>query len=157
MARVAVLLLSGFHAWLFWTHLSSGRLAEPAVASRWAVGLLLAGGFLALRRAAVPLIRGRRALALWVLVAFLHAHAALAPQGSLTDPAGLNESVAVFVVQAAATATLLGAGLVLLALALRLRQQGAPLLACRAIPPAARHRPVTGWRLVIAPRPPPLS
>jgi hypothetical protein len=154
-AGVAVLLLSGFHAWLFWTHLAAGRLTEPAVAFRWAVGLLLASGFLALRRASVPLTRGRGALVLWVLVAFLHAHAVLAPQGRLTDPVGLDESLAVFIVQVASTVTLLGAGLVLLAAALRLRALRSPSLAWRAIPPAARRRSAAGWRLVLAPRPPP--
>ena len=154
-SRLAVLLLSGFHAWLFWTHLASGRLAEPAVASRWGIGLLLAAAFLALRNASIPLTRGRRALVLWVLVAFLHAHAVLAPRGALSDPPPLDEVVAAFVLQAASTATLFCAGLVLFAIALRSRAQGNPRPALAGAQPVDVGRAADGWRLVLSPRPPP--
>ncbi len=156
-SRLAVLLLSGFHAWLFWTHLASGRLAEPAVASRWGIGLLLAAAFFALRGASIPLTRGRRALVLWVLVAFLHAHAVLSPRGALSDPPALDEAVAAFVLQAASTATLLCAGLVFLGIALALRARGNPRPVWAGAPPVDRRRDADGWRLLLAPRPPPRS
>ena len=72
----AAAMLLAFHAVLLWTHLLSGRLFEPAVALRWGIGLLLLGLLWALRRAGVPLLWGRRALVVWVLVALLHVSAA---------------------------------------------------------------------------------
>lgn len=73
----AVLLLLGFHAVLFWSNIADGRLFEPAVALRWSIGGLLLALLVGLRRIGVPVLWGRRALVVWVLVALLHVGAAL--------------------------------------------------------------------------------
>jgi hypothetical protein len=94
----AVALLLVFHAALFWSHLVDGRLFEPAVALRWGVGFLLLGLLAALRRVGVPVLYGRRALVVWVLVALLHVSAAMpAASSSLTtdDPADITLSLVV--------------------------------------------------------------
>lgn len=110
----AAALLLVFHAALFWTHLSGGRLFEPAVALRWGIGFLLLGLLAALRRVGVPVLYGRRALVVWVLVALLHVSAAMpATSNSLTldDPADITLSLVVLP-QAAGIA--FAAGLLLL-------------------------------------------
>src|SRR5437879_360436 len=71
-AAALVLPLSALHGWLLWLRISQGRLLEWRVALRWGVGALLLLTLQALRRRGVPLLWGRRALALWVLVLLLH-------------------------------------------------------------------------------------
>ncbi len=74
-AAVALLVL--FHLWLFAGQIWDGRALEPATAMRW----LVAGGLIAalagLRRAGQPMVFGRRAAAIWLLAALLHAPKAL--------------------------------------------------------------------------------
>jgi hypothetical protein len=79
MARTArgatlagVAFLVGFHGWLFAGRLAEGELLEPAVALRWLASAVLVAALEGLRRAGVPLVRGRRALVFWVLVLLLH-------------------------------------------------------------------------------------
>jgi hypothetical protein len=84
---VSVLALVVFHAALFWSQIGSGRLLDPAVAVRWGIGALLMAALVALGRAGVPVLWGRRALVVWVLVALLHVTAAPA-----TDVAGLTRT-----------------------------------------------------------------
>jgi hypothetical protein len=84
---VSVLGLVVFHAALFWNQVADGRLLDPATATRWVVGALMFGAMLALRRAGVPVLWGRRALVAWMLVALLHWTAAPA-----TDPAGVADA-----------------------------------------------------------------
>jgi hypothetical protein len=69
---VAALALVVFHLVLFWDQIGDGRLLDPAVAVRWGMSALLVVAFAALRRAGVPVLWGRRALVVWVLVALLH-------------------------------------------------------------------------------------
>jgi hypothetical protein len=157
LGRVAVLLLSGFHAWLFWSHLAGGRLLEPAVASRWVAGVLLTAGFLGLRRVGVPLVRGRKAVVLWLLVALLHVHAAWAPQGTIADRGAMDEAVATIVLQAASAAALLGLGLVLLAVTLRPKTRAFRSPTWFAQHAGAAGRPSDGWSPLLSPRPPPLG
>lgn len=155
--RVAVLLLSGFHAWLFWRHLVDGRLFESAVATRWLAGVLLTAGFIGLRRLGVPVIRGRQAVVLWLLVALLHAHAVLAPQGTLTERGMVDDAVAAIVLQAASATVLFGTGLLLLAMVLRSRERALRTPAWFAQHAAVAGHPADGWLLLRAPRPPPLG
>lgn len=68
-------LLAVFHVWLFSADAVSGELAQPRVALRWAAAILVFAGFVALRRAGFSIFKGRRAVALWVLVVLLHAPA----------------------------------------------------------------------------------
>jgi multisubunit Na+/H+ antiporter MnhB subunit len=69
---VSAVALVIFHLVLFWDQIADGRLLDPAVAVRWGVSALLLAALAALRRAGVPLLWGRRALVVWVLVALLH-------------------------------------------------------------------------------------
>jgi hypothetical protein len=154
--RVAILLLAGFHAWLFWGHLVGGRLLDPAVAMRWVAGLLLVAGFAGLRHLGVPLIRGRKAVVLWLLVALLHVHAAWTPPGALAERGVMDEVLATVVLQAASATALLGIGLVLLAIVLRPRARGFRSPAWFAQQVVFSSRPADGCLLLLSPRPPPL-
>jgi len=102
-----------FHAALLWMHLLSGRLFEPAVALRWGIGLLLVGLLWALRRAGVPLLWGRRALVVWVLVALLHVSAARPATTDSMTPSPGDVTLSVMVLPAAGLVCT--AGLLLLA------------------------------------------
>jgi len=68
----AVAGLVAFHLYLFWQQLADGSLLDASLALRWVLGGLLTAGLVAFKRAGVPLLWGRRALVLWLLVAFLH-------------------------------------------------------------------------------------
>ncbi len=152
IAAAAALLL--FHVALFWMHLTQGRLMEPAVALRWGLALLLLGVLWLLRRVGVPLLWGRRALVLWVLVALLHVSAAGAASDALTtSPADAALSI---VVLPPAAGLIFMAGVLLLG-ALAARGWRLPLPLTRPV------RPSTGTRLRsaitsprLAPRAPPL-
>jgi hypothetical protein len=152
----AVVLLLVFHAGLLWTHIVGGRLFEPAVALRWGIGFLLLGLLVALRRVGVPVLWGRRALVVWVLVALLHVSAALpATATSLTtdDPADVALSLVVLP-QAAGVA--FAAGLLLLgAMLARAWRLPAPVVrrATTARVPAVETRLA---RARISPRAPPV-
>jgi hypothetical protein len=69
---LSALALMVFHLALFWDQIGDGRLLDPAVAARWGMSALLLVALTALRRAGVPMLWGRRALVVWVLVALLH-------------------------------------------------------------------------------------
>ena len=113
--RVAVVLLVAFHAWLFGDHIFDGRLVDPVVACRWVAGGLLTLGFLWLRRLGLPVLRGRKAIVLWLLVVLLHVHAAWAPGTGASGWAGARDAVATCALQAV-SAGVLAVGLALLGL-----------------------------------------
>jgi hypothetical protein len=75
LGRLAAAVLMVFHAWLLWTHAALGKLLDPDVAFRWTIAGLILAAFWAMRRLGVPLLWGRRAVVLWVLVIVIHAHA----------------------------------------------------------------------------------
>jgi hypothetical protein len=89
--RLAILILAGFHTWLFWAELGDGRLADPTVAFRWAWGGLILAGFLALRRVGLPLLWRRKAIVLWLFVILLHCQAVTSRSGAAFDAATLPE------------------------------------------------------------------
>jgi hypothetical protein len=135
-----------FHAALFWNHIGEGRLLDPAVAARWGIGALLLLALAALRRAGVPLLWGRRALVVWVLVALLHWTAAPAADG--TPARGGAMALLLVDLPVGASVTLLAASLFLLIL---LRARAAPR-STRAlgvsVPGAAlRHAPLLSRHL----------
>src|SRR5512139_3960614 len=66
-SRSVFVVLTVFHAWLFWAHATTGRLTDPSTAVRWAAAALILGGFLTLRRHGRSLTSGRHALVLWLL------------------------------------------------------------------------------------------
>ena len=64
-----------YHAWLFVDSARAGHLAEPWLLLRWLAACGLAAGLSGLYRSSGSLVRGKRAVALWVLAALLHAPA----------------------------------------------------------------------------------
>lgn len=95
-------LLLIFHVWLFLGHLSDGRLLAPAVLVRWVAGAGLFGLLLWFRRMGVPLVWGRRALVLWVMVFFLHASAHAPSAPGATAPGSPGASLVLVIVPTAA-------------------------------------------------------
>ncbi len=154
VSRSFVAVLAGFHTWLFWVHATTGRLLEPATALRWIAALLILTGFLALRRVGRPLVSGRRALVLWLLVALLHGHAVVGTADlQLAGP--VPETVSVLLTQIAVTApaVLLAAGLILL---LARRHVGRPRALARAdARRSVGSAPLAGHVFRFSPRPPP--
>jgi hypothetical protein len=148
-ASVALLVL--FHAWLFGAQLVDGQLADAGLLARWAAAGLLTAALWGLRRRGVPLFRGRRAVAIWLLAAVLHGPAALdhlnSPQFPVPDAiAALAEFGSILI----ATGLLAGA--------LR-RRFSMPVPAGRRLPPAAPvfRACLAASRAQLAPRPPPRS
>lgn len=150
--RVALVLLAGFHAWLFGDHLIAGSVFDPLVALRWAAGGVLLFAFLWLRRRGVSLVCGRRAIVLWLLVAVLHAHAAWTPADAAS--AAPAREAAVLALQAVSAAAVL-AGLALLGALARPRTFAPHVTRLGAfVPPAT---PLAGVLAlcILGPRPPP--
>jgi hypothetical protein len=110
-ACAAVVALVGFHAWLLFARLSSARPLAAEEAARWILGAGLLAAFLALNRLGVPLLWGRKAIVLWLLVVALHGSAA-APtlEGGDIQHGPWRGAEAVFVLPAA-----IGGALVVLA------------------------------------------
>lgn len=147
-----MLLVVGFHAWLFGDRLIAGTFLDPLVAVRWVVAATLGCGFLWLRRQGLSLVSGRRAVVLWLLVTLLHAHAAWTPAGAALDTSAREAAVAAL---QAASMVAAAAGLGLLGLLLKFRV-GAPRLAARWLADGWPGAPVRSVFLAIAgPRPPP--
>ena len=145
------LVVAAFHVWLFASRLWAGDLADVSVSLRWAAALAVVVGLRALARSGGSLVRGRRATALWLLVALLHAPA-VAERLNLETPS-LPEVVATIgqvSIGAAAFA------LILLALVARRSRRWIALSRWRAALhtlPRPSRRP--GFSLLVAPRPPP--
>ena len=157
MLRRAVALAGGllvlFHVWLFLDRLWSGQLADVAALLRWAVAGGLTAALWTLHRRGVSLIRGRKAVAIWVLAALLHAPA-MAGDHPVAHPPAVAE-VVVTVTQILASVAF-GLGLILLAVVLH--RQALPQLArARAVarrPPCPLDR---GRSLHFSSRPPPAA
>ena len=119
-----------FHVALFVGQAGAGRLVEPALAVKWSVSVLLCLALVALRRAGVPLLRGRRALAVWLLAGLLHWNTAPGPE---SGPPILPQVIVEL--QSSAGLALLGTGLLLAMLTLRRAQA---VRARHPLPRAAR-------------------
>ena len=117
-----VVLLALFHGWLFGSQVWDGQLADLGLLARWTVAGGLFLGLMSLRRQGRSVVRGRKAVAIWLLAALLHGPAIGDRVGSDSVPA-VPEIVAVLT-----SATLAGCvalGLVLLAgLSVTSRRQG---------------------------------
>jgi hypothetical protein len=152
---VSAFALVVFHAALFWNQMGDGRLLDPAVAARWGIGALLLLALAALRRAGVPMLWGRRALVVWVLVALLHWAAVPAPDGGTPERAG---AMALLLVDlpAGASATLLTTSLfLLLLLRARVARHAARPLGVSLPSAAVWHAPLLSRHLASR-APPPL-
>jgi hypothetical protein len=143
---VSGLALVVFHAALFWNHVGEGRLLDPAVAARWGMGALLLLAMVVLRRAGVPLLWGRRALVVWVLVALLHWTAAPADDGGTLAHGGAVALLLVDVPAGASVAFLVASLFLLILLRARVARRCArglgvpvPTTALQRAPLLSRH------------------
>lgn len=141
--------LGAYHLWLLGHQASSGQLSDPATVLRWLVALVLVSGLAWLWRRGESM-RGRPAVAVWVLAALLHGPA-LANDLAGATPA-LPEAVAT-VAQAAATVAT--AGLLLLALLVIAAGLPAPATLALASAPAVASSHDRARHLRFLPRPPP--
>lgn len=153
--RRAAAVLSGvlvlFHVWLFLDRLWQGQLADAASLLRWAAAGGLTAGLWVLHRRGVSLVRGRKAIAIWVLAALLHAPAMAGEHQAEHTPA-----LAEVVTTVAQILGVLGVGLGLLLLAVALRRQVTPPLARARAVARCRVRPFAAGRsLHYSSRPPP--
>jgi hypothetical protein len=146
MVGGTVLVLS--HAWLLGNQAWDGSLAQPGLLGRWVVAGALTAGLVALWRAGARL-RGRHAVALWLLLATVHGPALVDRIEGASDRAVPTASVLIELV-AAATLSLTA----LSALSWRTRAVSSPPLAARRSR-SVIDRPATGFALAITARPPP--
>jgi hypothetical protein len=155
MLRRAAALLGGvlvlFHIWLFLDRLWQGQLADAASLLRWVAAGGLTAALWALHRRGVSLVRGRKAIAIWVLAALLHA-----PAMAGEPHAGQTPALAEAVTTVAQILGAIGVGLGLILLAVALRRQVAPQLARARAVARRRVRPyAVGRSLHCSSRPPP--
>jgi hypothetical protein len=153
LTLIGVVLVT-FHVWLFGSQLWAGDLADLALVARWLIALGLVGALSTFPRRGLSMVRGRHAVALWVLAALLHGPA-LARDLDVTSPA-MPEVVAT---AAQTLGSLAALGVVLLiGLAGFRRRPSLPLrrfaLATRPVGPCEQARIAS---LLFAPRPPPLA
>lgn len=153
LTGLALVLLVCFHLFLLGLQFASGQAFEPATAVRWVLAALVLAGFRALSRRGLPLVIGRRAIGLWLLVFVIHASAAW-DGGGIAFGAAIPESAAALA-QLSATAFLLGA-LVIAAAALAARIGAATASRLRG-PSRVSGLPSTGFLFSFSPRPPPLA
>lgn len=155
MARRAVALAGGllvlFHLWLFLDRLWNGQLADVSALLRWAVAGGLTAVLWALHRRGVSLVRGRKAVAIWVLAALLHA-----PAMAGEHPAEHPPAVAEVVTTVTQILGSMAFGLGLILLAVVLHRQAVPRLARARAVARRRARPLDrGRSLHFFSRPPP--
>ena len=139
-----------FHVWLFVRQIAAGDLSAEALV-KWLAALGLAAALLVLKRRGIPLFRGRKAIAVWTLVALLHAPAVGERLATFDIPAGPAALAEVL----ASVAPVAGALLLLwLAAAHPPRPRFTPL----ARLPIARlaHHPAFA-SFAFSPRPPPVQ
>lgn len=75
-----------FHALLLWQRVADQTLFEPLVGLRWLGSLALVLAWFTLQRRGIPLLWGRRAAVLWLLVLLLHVSL---PAPATLDPVAL--------------------------------------------------------------------
>ena len=144
--------LGFFHLWLFARQAWSGELASPEILLKWFAAAALVAALVALRRKGVPLARGRKAVALWTLVALLHAPAVGERLSTLDTPAIPETAIALTQITVS-LAPIAGA---LLLLWLALRSVARPEFLRRlAIAAAFPPQPAAIAAFAFAPRPPP--
>jgi len=152
----AACLLGLLHLWLLGIRLAAGDFADPAVALRWGAAAALVATLAALRRRGVPLLWGRQALALWVLVLLLHWNAA-GPRFEAGAPHASDAAAPLVVLLPSAG----GVGSLLLgALVLALAAHGSATPGPRRLPGLTsawrvRRLGPAGLPTPLAPRPPP--
>jgi hypothetical protein len=149
----AVLVL--FHVWLLAGQLWNGQLAEVGLLVRWLAAGGLAAALLELRRQGGSMFVGRKAVAVWLLAALLHAPAI----GDRVDVSGapdLPEVVATLTLASGAATFGLGLFLLLAFGALRRLTPAVPR-AVRSTTRALVGAISSDARFRFAPRPPPVA
>jgi hypothetical protein len=155
-ASVAVVLaLVAFHGWLLWLRAADGRLLEPAVAFRWTAGGALVLTLAGLRRHGISLVRGRRALVVWLLVALLHWSAA-APAGAARGSAGSGRVAdLLLVLPGSAVPFALVLGVLGAAAACSVARTRPTFVLLGRVPAPAASASASGALLLVSPRAPP--
>jgi hypothetical protein len=145
--------LALFHVWLFAGQALQGELADPARLARWLFALLLLAALAAFYRAGVPLLRGRKAVAIWLLAALLHGPAIGERLDTLGTPS-IPEAVSALAGLGTAAAGALG--LLLILWLARAPRAAALRLPLTVVIRAAAGPLAPGAHVPFAPRPPPL-
>ena len=81
LGSLAVLAVVALHLPRLIARLRDASIVEPGVLLRWLLVPVVLAAFVALRRRGVPLMRGRAAVAVWLLVLLIHAMPALPAVG----------------------------------------------------------------------------
>jgi hypothetical protein len=153
LGQLAFAALVVFHGWLLWTHVAAGKAFEPATSLRWLIAIGVLVGFRALSRHGLPLLFGRRAVVLWLLVILIHCHAVWTGDAITVDLA-LPETLHALS-QLTGSLSVLGALVVVL-----LAAHAAAAVSLRGLVPAPAliaGLPSDGVTFRFAPRPPPLA
>lgn len=154
--RLSVAVLVVFHAWLFWTQATDGKLFDADVALRWGLAGVLGVAFWSLHRLGLPLFRGRRAVVLWLLVILIHCHAVWTGDAGQVIPVTMPQAAVEFLPAGLQLVSALSAVLLLAWLAAR--AGAASLRPWRAAPVARPYGlPSAVATLRFSPRPPPLN
>jgi hypothetical protein len=153
LGRLGLAALIVFHAWLLGAHLADGRAFEPAMAARWMLAVLVLAGFRALSRRGLPLLSGRRAVVLWLLVVVIHCSAAWDGGAAAALDRAIPESVTAL---AQVSAAVLVAAALSAAFAPALRA-AARLRPASDVPARIAGLPSNGFVFLFSPRPPPLA
>ena len=141
-----------FHLWLFARQAWTGELGSPETLLKWIAAAALIGALAVLRRNRVPLTRGRKAVAIWTLVALLHAPA-VGDRLSTFETPGIPET-AIALTQVAVSLAPVAGALLLLWLALVSRPR--PAQSHRvAVAAAYSPRRLARASFQFSPRPPP--
>ena len=119
---LVTLALVAFHAVLFVRRLRDLSIFEPSVALRWSGTLLLIALLAAFVRRGTSLVRGRSALAFWLLVLLLH---------TIPTPAALDGATPADVLVAVPASSLLAATLAVALLLTALLVRSATVTAAR--------------------------
>lgn len=149
----AAFALGLFHAWIFARQAAAGSLT-PETLLKWLAAAGLLAALVALRQQGVPLFRGRKAVAIWVLAALLHAPAIGERLEALETPAIPEAAITLSQLLSSAAAL---AGVLLLLWIARPRAAALPQVrtAARAIVPSAIR--AARATLAFSPRPPPFA
>ena len=163
--RKRALLLSGpfvvcalvaYHLVLFWDRVADQSLFQPQVALRWLLTLVFVWVAWRFRGAGVPILRGRKALVFWLMVALLHASfvGPLAEEGLGTSAEGGELSLLLVV------PGILVAGVGLFLLSAGTRDETVPSVAKtvvhrRSAGPVSRFVVEAGFLPSLSRRPPP--
>ena len=149
---LAAALLAAFHAWIFLRQAWAGELVDLALVSRWVLAAGLFGALLSLRRRGLSVVRGRHAVAVWVLAGLLHGPAiARTVDGTGPSIPEVVATLAQAVTNVATVGTLL---LVLLGLGIRRSTDPGFAAATLDAPTFVGALPPRSF-LAFAPRPPP--